>query len=334
MALTFQVLGRPGRDNALWVRIDTGQGFHRFLFDCGEGCARGVERSELMELDHLCFSHFHLDHVAGFDGLFRRIYNRPNPPIHVWGPKRTVDLMECRFQSFWWNLHQGQGGEWEVRDLLEKGMGNGGRFETTRAFARDDLSGVERAEGGVIWDEPAFCLASVILEHHGPCVGYVLREKARQHIRAERLADLGLRAGPWLRELKEGNDVSVEAGDGRIFSQEELRDELIVKEEGDSIAYLTDFLPDEAAFSKLVPFLQGVRTLVCESQYRHADWELAKKHCHGTARRTGELAAQAGVKRLILMHLSDRYSDRDWKGMLKEARRFFPETRFPSHWDL
>ena len=33
MAISYQVLGRPGSDNALYVRVDTGQGIERLQFD-------------------------------------------------------------------------------------------------------------------------------------------------------------------------------------------------------------------------------------------------------------------------------------------------------------
>jgi ribonuclease Z len=38
MMLSFQVLGEAGRDNALLVKIDSGQAVSRLLFDYGESC--------------------------------------------------------------------------------------------------------------------------------------------------------------------------------------------------------------------------------------------------------------------------------------------------------
>jgi ribonuclease Z len=38
MTLSFQVLGDAGRDNALLVKVDSGQAVSRLLFDCGDGC--------------------------------------------------------------------------------------------------------------------------------------------------------------------------------------------------------------------------------------------------------------------------------------------------------
>ena len=82
MSLHFQVLGAPGEDNALFVRVDGGQAQSRLLFDCGEHTASHLTFSEVYALERICFSHLHMDHIAGFDGLFRQLYprlERPNP---------------------------------------------------------------------------------------------------------------------------------------------------------------------------------------------------------------------------------------------------------------
>jgi hypothetical protein len=42
MSISHQVLGQPGRDNALFVEINTGQSIHRLQFDCGEACLRDL----------------------------------------------------------------------------------------------------------------------------------------------------------------------------------------------------------------------------------------------------------------------------------------------------
>ncbi len=38
MSISYQILGQPGRNNALFVEINTGQSIHRLQFDCGEAC--------------------------------------------------------------------------------------------------------------------------------------------------------------------------------------------------------------------------------------------------------------------------------------------------------
>jgi ribonuclease Z len=89
---------------------------------------------------------------------------------------------------------------------------------------------------------------------------------------------------------------------------------------------------DEAAVERLTDALKGVGTVVCESQYRHADLELARRNCHMTATQIAHLASRAGVGRLVLFHLSDRYTREEWLELLAEARAVFPATAFPDHW--
>lgn len=76
MALTFRVLGEPGRDNAAFVSIDSGQRVDRLLFDCGDGCLDVLAVAEIQAIEHVFFSHFHMDHISGFDSFFRLTYDR------------------------------------------------------------------------------------------------------------------------------------------------------------------------------------------------------------------------------------------------------------------
>jgi ribonuclease Z len=113
-----------------------------------------------------------------------------------------------------------------------------------------------------------------------------------------------------------------------------LQNALVTVTPGDAGAYLTDFLLDDNATDRLAGALKGVGTVVCESQYRHADLDLACRNFHMTAMQAASLAARAGVGRLVLFHLSDRYRPDEWRAMLAEARAVFPATAFPDHWSI
>jgi len=65
----------------------------------------------------------------------------------------------------------------------------------------------------------------------------------------------------------------------------------------------------------------GTDALVIEATYLDEEGEMASDFSHLTARRAAELAVQAGVKHLILTHISRRYRERD---VVAEARSFFP----------
>jgi len=52
--------------------------------------------------------------------------------------------------------------------------------------------------------------------------------------------------------------------------------------------------------------------------------EKAEENAHSTSRQAAEVARAAGVKMLVLTHISSRYPDAEI--LLEEARSIFPET--------
>lgn len=105
MSISFRILGKAGRDNALFVQVDSGQAVERLLFDCGDGCVSELPFADIQAIDHLFFSHLHMDHVGGFDSFFRCTFNRETKPNRIWGPPDTARILQHRFQGFLWNLH-------------------------------------------------------------------------------------------------------------------------------------------------------------------------------------------------------------------------------------
>jgi ribonuclease Z len=174
------------------------------------------------------------------------------------------------------------------------------------------------------------------MDHGTPSIAYVVRETPRVNVDATKLAALGLRPGPWLQKVRgprAGSGETVAVGNVERPLRE-LQDALLVETPGDSVAYLTDFLLDDAAMERLAAALHGVGTVVCESQYRHADMDLARRNYHMTATLAATLAHKAQVGRLVLFHLSDRYRSDEWPELLAEARAVFPATAFPDHWQM
>ena len=333
MSISFRILGTAGGDNALLVQIDSGQTVERLLFDCGEGCLTEIPFADIQAIDHLFFSHLHMDHVSGFDSFFRCTFNRETKPNRIWGPPETARILQHRFQGFLWNLHGEMSASWRVSDV-HPGQIHTARFEVSEAFA------VAHDEGAQPYDRTlcegaGFVVEALTMEHRTPTLAYIVREKPRRNIDTSRLASLGLRPGPWLKELKEspGSSDTVVV-DGMTRSKEELRSLLLVETPGDSIAYLTDFLLDEPAMERLADALRGCRVMVCEGQYRHADLDLARKHFHMTTVLSATVAKRAQVEELVLFHVSSRYEREAWLEMLGEARQVFPNVHYPPHWNL
>ncbi len=334
MSITFEILGNAGKDNAALVRIDTGQSLERLLFDCGERCLDGLALSEVQAIDHLLFSHLHMDHVAGFDSFFRATYDRTGRPNRIWGPPETIRIMQHRFRGFLWNLVAGHPASWEVGDI-HPGQIERARFLTAEQFAQ--AHPLPPLPSASLIDTPALRVDALQLDHHTPSMAYIVREKPRQRIDPVWLAELGLRPGPWLQLVKappspeDPPTVLIEDAPHDLAA---LRAALLIEAPGEALAYLTDFLLDDAALARLTPALRGCTTVICESQYRHEDLELARRHYHITASQAADLARRAEVGELVLFHVSDRYQREGWRGLLAEARAIFPNTRFAHHWQI
>jgi ribonuclease Z len=334
MPLSFQVLGQPGRDNALYVKLDTGQAQTRLLFDCGDGCPHQLPIAELREVDHLCFSYLHMDHVAGFDLFFRLNFDRSAKENRVWVPHGSGAVIEHRFRGFLWNLvDDKQEGEWLVSEIAPAAV-RAAKYLTKEGFRTAHALPEWPRRDRTIIDCDGFTVEAVLLDHGTPSVGYVVRESARVNVDTEKLYARGLKPGPWVKRLRgpvaaAGETVAI---DGVEHPLARLQADLLVTTPGDSIAYLTDFRMTPAASDELAARLRGVSTVVCESQYSSADVDLAERVMHSTADEVAALAASAEVGRLILFHFSDRYDAAARREMLSDARALFANTSLPDGW--
>jgi ribonuclease Z len=71
--------------------------------------------------------------------------------------------------------------------------------------------------------------------------------------------------------------------------------------------------------------------LVHDGSFADDELERASETGHSTARQAGELAREAGVKLLTLVHVSSRYDVRD---VLVQAREAFSAAEAPRDFDL
>lgn len=331
MTIDYQILGSPGRDNALLVRVDTGQSISRLLFDCGDGCMNQLAISEIQSIDALLFSHFHMDHVGGFDSFFRCTFGRDSQRNDVYGPVGATDILHHRFQGFWWNLCSELKSTWRVHDVTATALASAD-FKACDGF-RERLGADPVQHDGTIITHADYSVRMIELNHNGPSLGYRVDEASRTNVDTDQMNELGLKPGPWIRQLKQGETGSIEAA-GQSWDLDDLRGKLLTTSPGGSIAYLTDFLLDDDTHDRLVPWLKGCDTVVCEAQYAHADSELATRNYHTTTKNVGRLAAAADIGELRLFHLSDRYSHDQWSEMLAECRSEFANTSFPGRWDI
>lgn len=332
MPITFQILGLPGRDNALLVRVDLGQAISRLLFDCGEGCLRDVPVRDLQAIECLCFSHFHIDHVGGFDAFFRHNFDRADAPVRVFGPADTIQIMHHRLCGVTWNMVANVPGEYEVTAIAPNQLTTA-HLRTCEGFAQVHRS-PPQPWSRTIYQREGFRLEAMILDHGTPSIAYQIHELPHRHINVPRMQQLECSEGPWLRQLKDPSADPDQAIDlpGRRWTVGQLQRELLVETPGDRIAYLTDFCVDEVSEQQLIDWLDGCRTVVCENNFRNADRDLAQRSRHMVSADVGRIASRAHVADLIVIHVSDRYLPHERDQQLAEVRAAFPAARFPDHW--
>lgn len=336
MTIAYEILGEPGRDNALLVTVDSGQSQHRLLFDCGEGCLAKIPVSQLQAVEAVFFSHFHIDHVAGFDTFLRMNWARPDSPVRIFGPPGAIKIIHHRLRGYTWNLVAGVPGEWIVTEVGAAKLRNS-RFLTAEGFEVEHPLQESAAPGAIVYRGDCFAVRARTLDHGTPCLAYTVREDDRQNVDTDALRALGLQPGPWLKAVKDEElaaDMSIGIA-GMEYLIGDLRSRLLISSPGESIAYVTDFfLATEADEDRLVEFLSGCQTVVCENNYRDADVELARKNYHMTSSGVARLASRVGPAKVVLFHVSDRYDVQAWREQLAEVRGRFDRTVFPQEWGI
>jgi len=165
---------------------------------------------------------------------------------------------------------------------------------------------------GSVLDCGPYRLTARALDHTVPAVGWRLDEPDRRHLLPERLEALGLR-GEDVGRLRAEGAIEV---DGRRHTVEELS----VPRPGQSFALVMDTRRCAGA----VALAADTDLLVCESTYVSGEEELAERYGHLTAAQAAALARDAGARRLVLTHYSQRHADRS--AYEADARPVFPAT--------
>ena len=176
--------------------------------------------------------------------------------------------------------------------------------------------------GQIIVEDDKFMLSAFPVRHRGPdCFGFLFEEKAHRPFLADEAEKLGLPNGPERAQLVRGQAITL--ADGRVIEPDDVLGPAVP---GTRYVHIGDV----GRLDNLVEICRDVDTLVMESTYVEEDAEMAQQFGHMTAAKAAQLAKDAGVKTLILTHLSRRYRERD---VLTEARSIFPNSRVARDFD-
>ncbi|HET7422636.1 MAG TPA: ribonuclease Z [Gemmatimonadales bacterium] len=257
------------------------------LFDCGEGSQRQMMRFGVgFSFAEIFFTHYHADHLLGVTGLMRTLgLMDRTAPVTLYGPRGAERVLGAA-----------------ITLGIER---NKFPIEIREVRAGDRLG---RADYDIVVFET---------EHRADTVGYALAEHVRLgRFHPERARELGIPEGPLWGRLHKGETITLD--DGRAIRPEDL---VGAPRQGRTVVYSGDTRPH----LPLIEAARGADLLVHEATFGGDELERAQETGHSTAAEAARVAAEAGVRRLVLTHISPRYG-RDAAELLAEARAIFPET--------
>ena len=252
------------------------------LFDCGEGAQRQMMRAKTgMTIDSIFISHFHADHVLGIPGLVQT--------MGLQGREKPLEIYGPKYVDKF------------LYHLLALGYA-GKRFE---------VKAIELRPGDVV-RRAGYEIRAVETVHNVLSIGYVLEEDMRPgRFNRERAIELGIKPGPLFSKLQSGHSISVEG--------KEIRPEQILgpPRPGRKIVYTGDTRPCES----VIEASRDADLLIHDGTLSEETKEYAVDYMHSTALEAADVARKASVRRLILTHVSARYSDLGGASKLEEEAR-------------
>ncbi len=261
-----------------------------FLFDCGESTQMrmlqgGIKRSKI---EAIFISHFDVDHFSGLLGLLATLQlQRRDKPLTIAGPKGIKEYVE-------WNL------KFSEIDPV---------YEINFHEIEEDIE-VDR-----VYEDDECYVEARPLNHTKFCVGFRFQEKDKPgKVDAEKAQSLGITEDEQFKELKAGNDVTVE--DGTVVKSYEIVGH---PRPGDSFAYVTDteYTPNA------VKLAMNTNILYHEATFGKDLADKARETGHSSTADAARVATEAQTKLLVIGHFSARYTNAH--DLLKEAREgFYP----------
>jgi len=291
MSLTVRFLGtsasRPTVERNVTSIAVTREG-ETLLFDCGEGTQRQMMRYGIsFSLRDIFFTHMHADHMLGVIGLFRTLsLQGREEPMTLWGPPGS-------------------------KDLLVRAIAIGSDKEKFPIEYREVTADtpVKRKDYSVL---------PYPVEHAGKvALGYAIVEETRLgRFNPEMAREMGIPEGPMWGLLHRGQSVPLP--DGRVVDAAEL---VGPSRPGRRVVFGGDGRPCEAT----IEAARDADLLIHEATFADEEAQRALETGHSTAREAAQVASAAGVRQLVLTHLSARYSQ-SASDLLREAREVFPDT--------
>ncbi|MWN89799.1 ribonuclease Z [Gilliamella sp. Pra-s65] len=294
MNLTFlgTSAGSPtAQRNVSSMLLDLRQEQHGlWLFDCGESTQMQMQKAKfsLAKLEVIFLTHLHGDHLFGLPGvLTTRSLMQNQSPLTLIAPKGVKQFIETVIEiSYSWLTYT--------------------------------LNIVELEQDSTVFEDERFRVEAKLLQHRVPCFGYRIIEKdLPAQLDIDKLKQDNIQIGSYYNDLKNGKTVTLD--DGRIIRGVDYQSKM---KKGKKLAILGDTIPCQTS----ITLANGVDLLVHEATQENALEDKAIERGHSTTIHAATIAKQANAKRLIMTHISPRYSLDDNNKLVNEARSVFANT--------
>ncbi|HDD36549.1 MAG TPA: ribonuclease Z [Archaeoglobus veneficus] len=258
----------------------------RILFDCGEGTQRQMMIAKVGFRNLNNIFITHM-HTDHFIGCFGLI--------------ETMSLNERREKLTFYTPNA---------TFLEK------LFKTFGYQYLDFPIEVVELKDGDIVKFKNFKILAFETDHIIPSLGYALIENERRgKFNRKRAEELGIPPGPLYAKLVRGESITI---NGKTITP----DMVIGKpRKGRKIVYTGDTRPCK----RTLEVAMNADVLIHDASFSSELQEWAVESKHSTAREAAEIAKKAKVKKLVLTHISARYS-KDPLPLLNEAKEIFENT--------
>ena len=270
------------------------------LVDCGEATQLALRNAgeSSKDIDVICITHFHADHIGGLPGLLLLMGNQgKTSPLTIIGPRgieKVVNGLRVIAPVLPFEI--------KIRELLSDSNYQGNKFKLNEL---------------TIHTFNEFSVKAFKVNHKVACYGYTFELGRLPKFDRERAESLGLEKRYW-GKLQHGE--SVEIG-GVVYKPECVLGDA---RKGLKITYITDSRPCD----NIVLNAKDSDLFICEAMYGDNEKKqdaLDKKHM--MMNEAAKLARLANVKELWLTHYSP--SMMNPKEYMEDTQKIFKNTLFP-----
>lgn len=256
-----------------------------FLFDCGEGTQKQLMKSDV---SFMAIDKIFISHwhADHFAGLIPMIQT-----MNLEKRQKTLTIFAPEAERF-------------ISNILDMGY-FGLRFPVKAVnvpFEGSEITKIDETDN--------YEISSIPVLHSVPSVAFCFKEKDKWNIYEDKLEEKGIKKGPWLKKLKKEGKV--------VWNDQEIRIEDVgYVKEGLKVVYSGDTAPCD----NIIKISRDADLLIHDGTFLEED---VGSKAHADVKEAARLAKKAGVKKLVLTHISRRYTNP--KELEDQAREILPDA--------